>query len=53
MKMMGQDADGFGRPTTASLAFFPHCFHEFLALRVKTNRKNKMGGRQEYTERIL
>jgi len=54
MKMMGQDADGFGRPligrpTTASLAFFPPCFREFLALRVKTNIKNKMGGRQKYT----
>lgn len=54
MKMMGQDADGFGRPligrpTTASLAFFPPCFREFLTLRVKTNRKNKMGGRQKYT----
>jgi hypothetical protein len=49
MKMMGQDADGFGRPTTTWLALFPPCFREFLALRVKTNRKNKMGGRQKYT----
>jgi hypothetical protein len=48
MKMMGQDADGcgrplIGRPTTTSLAFFPPWFPGFLALRVK------MGGRQKYT----
>ncbi len=54
MKMMGQDADGFGRPligrhTTTSLAFFPPCFREFLALRVKTKKNNKMGGRQKGT----
>jgi hypothetical protein len=51
---MGQDADGFGRPligrhTTTSLAFFPPCFREFLALRVKTKKNNKMGGRQKGT----